>query len=143
MSSVPMLVMRRELRAAAGRVFDAWLEPGALARWMRPGSIEKVDVTVDAKIGGRFSIVMHGADGPLEHTGVYLQIERPRRLVFTWLSPTTEQRETLVTVQLAERADATEVTVTHELLPDTVALDVQREGWSDMLERLGELVASA
>ena len=142
MNAVPMLVVRRELHAAVERVFDAWVDPRSLAQWMRPASIEKVDVAVEARVGGRFALVMHGADGPLEHTGVYLQIERPRRLVFTWLSPATEQRETLVTVQLVERSGVTEVTVTHELLPDTVMLDALREGWTDVLERLGELVSA-
>ena len=97
-------------------------------------------VGVDARVGGRYEVLMHRAEDSLLHTGVYRVIDRPRRLVFTWISPATEQRESLVTVDFLARGDRTEVIVTHEQLPQTAdAVPSHTEGWTQALERLSGL----
>jgi uncharacterized protein YndB with AHSA1/START domain len=56
---VDKLVVRRTIAASPKDLFDAWLDPGALMVWMKPAQATKSDVTVDARVGGRFEIVMH------------------------------------------------------------------------------------
>ncbi len=90
----------------------------ALAVWMRPGSIRDTRAKVEARVGGAYEIVMRGDSNPIVHRGVYVVIDRPRKLVFTWSSRFTEDGETLVTVDFLPVKDRTEVVVTHGKLPE-------------------------
>ena len=74
---------------------------------------------------------------PLPHTGVYRVIDRPRRLVFTWHSNGTDQKETLVTVDFLPAGAKTEVVVTHEMLPES-ARPAHSRGWTSGLEHLDD-----
>ena len=133
---VDKLVVRRVIAAPAKDLFDAWLDAKAMAVWMKPGAAERSDVTVDARVGGRFEIVMQTQRGPIPHRGVYEIIDRPRRLVFTWNSPYAGEHGSLVTVDFLARAGGTEVVVTHEKLPTEVAVGQHRGGWTEILESL-------
>lgn len=137
------VVVRRKIKASPEEIFDAWLDSDSLGEWMRPRAIPRTTVTVDAREQGRFEIVMHHPDGPLVHTGTYRRIDRPRRLVFTWISPATEQRESLVTVDIIAGVGFTEVVVTHEQLPSESAAPSHTEGWSDALGLLAERVSAS
>lgn len=140
-ATIDKLVVRRTIAAPAQAVFDAWLDPKALAVWMRPGGGRDSDVALDARVGGRFEIVMHTANGTVPHRGVYEVIERPKRLVFTWNSPYAGDHGSLVTVDFVPRGPGTEVVVTHEKLPTEIAVGLHREGWTEILERLGSRLA--
>lgn len=133
---VDKLVVRRLIAAPAKDVFDAWLDAQAMAVWMTPGTWKKADVTLDARVGGRFEIVMRSENGTIPHRGVYQVIDRPRRLVFTWNSPYAGDHDSLVTVDFLARAGGTEVVVTHEKLPTEVAVGQHREGWNLCLDGL-------
>ena len=130
------VVVRRNISASAEDLFDAWLDPEALAIWMRPGAaIQKTQATVEPRVGGRFEINMHADTGVIPHSGVYRIIDRPRRLVFTWVSPHTGDRDSLVTVDFLSRGKQTEVVVTHEQLPEAKR-DAHNGGWTRALEKL-------
>lgn len=131
------VVVRRTIAASPEVLFDAWLDPIALATWMRPGTIRSTVATVEPRVGGRYEIVMQADSGPIPHRGVYRVIERPRRLVFTWQSPPTENRDTLVTVDFIARDKSTEVIVTHEQLPES-AMPSHSRGWTSGLEHLDQ-----
>ena len=133
---VDKLVVRRLIAAPAKDVFDAWLDAEAMAVWMHPGDVKRSDVTVDARVGGRFEIVMHTASAAIPHRGVYEVIDRPKRLVFTWNSPYAGDHGSLVTVDFHARAGGTEVVLTHEKLPTEVAVGQHREGWTGCLDNL-------
>ena len=137
LAATAAVVVRRTIAATAEELFDAWLDPQAMAIWMRPGSIQTTTATVDARVGGRYEIVMQTATETYPHTGVYRVIDRPRRLVFTWISRGTEQRESLVTVDFIARGAATEVVVTHEQLSEG-AKPSHTDGWTSALARLEE-----
>lgn len=136
-ASATALVVRRTIAASAEEIFDAWLDPAALAIWMRPNGIRHTSAKTDARVGGGYEIIMQGAEKTYPHHGVYRVIDRPRRLVFTWISNGTEDRETLVTVDLLPMDQRTEVVVTHEQLPAD-ARESHEKGWTSGLERLAE-----
>ena len=133
------LVVRRILPVSREQVFAAWLDPASLAQWMRPGAVSRATVEVDPRVGGKFRIVMHrerGAGGDVEHWGEYLAIEPPTRLSFTWISVHTDLRPSVVTIELAERGIATELTLTHRRLPAN-QVDAHRKGWTEIVRKLG------
>jgi len=131
------VVVRRTIAASAEDLFDAWLDPQALALWMRPGTIQSTVAQVEARVGGGYEITMQGTSGPIVHKGVYRTIDRPTRLAFTWITAFTENRETLVTVDFIRLGQRTEVVVTHEQLPES-ALPSHHKGWTSGLEHLDE-----
>jgi uncharacterized protein YndB with AHSA1/START domain len=131
------VVVRRTIAASAEDLFDAWLDPQALAQWMRPGTIQSTVAHVDPRVGGSYEIIMQAASGPIQHKGVYRTIDRPTRLAFTWITAFTEQQETLVTVDFIRLGQRTEVVVTHEQLPAS-AMPSHHKGWTSGLEHLDE-----
>lgn len=134
--SSPTVTVRRLIDASAEELFDAWLDPVSLAAWMVPRNITHSTAKVEPRVGGRFEIVMHRAGERLLHSGVYRTIDRPRRLVFTWISDATMHTESLVTVEFLAGHGATEIVLTHEQLPDVDALPSHSNGWTDALEML-------
>jgi uncharacterized protein YndB with AHSA1/START domain len=129
------VIVRRTIGASAEDLFDAWLDPEALATWMRPGAVHSCVAKVEPYVGGSYEVTMVGQSGPIIHKGVYRHIDRPKRLVFTWASMGTEMRDTLVTVDFVRVGKGTEVIVTHEQLPESAQAG-HSIGWTRGLEYL-------
>ena len=73
------------------------------------------------------------------HRGRYLEIDRPRRLVFTWVSPGTGGTESVVSLEFTAAGPASEETdlrLVHERLPSDEARTGHAGGWSSILDRL-------
>jgi uncharacterized protein YndB with AHSA1/START domain len=136
--AIPKLTVRREIAAPAQELFDAWLDPAKLAVFMRPSDTKRSAVKVDPRIGGAFEVVMHTPSGTVPHTGTYREIDRPRRLVFTWNSPYALHNDSLVTVEFRPAGKGTEIVLTHEGLPTKEAVSGHTKGWSDILVLLGQ-----
>ena len=129
------LVVRRVIPVPRERVFQAWLDPESLVRWMRPGGATNATAQVDPRVGGKFRIVMIEGPKRYEHTGEYRAIDPPRRLEFTWTSEATDQRPTVVTIEFLERDRGTELVLTHRRLPPK-QVESHRRGWTDILQLL-------
>jgi uncharacterized protein YndB with AHSA1/START domain len=138
----PVLRITRMLPAKPQEVFAAWIDPDCARHWMAPGSMTVAELEMDPRPGGTFRLVMRGEQGEITHTGVYREVDPPRRLVFTWKSPATLGSETIVTVEFHERGDATELILTHEELPDEPTADRHRGGWTSIAEKLALYLAS-
>jgi len=91
----------------------------------------------DARVGGRYRIVVRPPDGE-EHdvSGTYREVVPDEKLVFTWAWRTTPERESLVTVELTPDGDGTLLTLTHERFYDEAARDRHQAGWGVILDRL-------
>jgi uncharacterized protein YndB with AHSA1/START domain len=129
------LVIRRTLAVPRERVFAAWLEPETLVRFMKPGDVTSATAEVDARVGGKFRIVMEHGRGSAEHWGEYLAIDPPSLLSFTWTSASTDLEPTVVTIELFDRDGATELVLTHRRLPDRTA-GAHRNGWTEIVRKL-------
>ena len=127
--------VRRRIAAPAQALFDAWLDPASVASWLRPGSTVRTDARIKPVVGGSFEIDMHQPDKVVPHRGTYVEIDPPRRLVFTWASPHTAGRDTLVTIEFTELDGATEISLTHEQLPEYMAQG-HVGGWTSAFEKL-------
>lgn len=134
MSGPGEIEIRRRLPAGVGDVFRWWTEADRLREWMSP--IGTVEAEVDLRVGGALRIVMRGDGVVIEHFGEYVEIEPPRRLVFTWVSPFTGVEPSLVTVELEpDGPDATQLRLVHSRIPESIATS-HKDGWGAMLDRL-------
>lgn len=132
------LRLARNLKAPRDKVFRAWTTPEELKRWSAPGDYTNPLVEVDLRVGGRFRIHMRAPNGAVHQaTGVYREVDPPRKLVYTWLwEEDPSVRETLVTVEFHERGGSTEVVLTHDLFPSEEARAEHEKGWAGCLEKL-------
>ena len=132
--------------ASPERVFDAWLQPDLLALWIfgHTGLQEEVvHLRTDPRVGGAFSFLVKRGGEHVDHVGHYLEIDRPRRLVFTWTVVPAPEEGSRVTIEITPRAGGCALTLTHEI-PPAYAEWVKRteEGWTKLVEALGRALAS-
>jgi uncharacterized protein YndB with AHSA1/START domain len=134
--------LRRRVRASAEQVFDLWTKPDLMVRWMSPypGAVD-CKASSDLRPGGAFSLVMTSAESSREVSGTYVHIDRPRKLVFTWIGPLTNNVNTLVTVELTPRGDETDLVLTHERLPTSAIVEGHTRGWGHILDHLADTVS--
>jgi uncharacterized protein YndB with AHSA1/START domain len=131
------------IRASPDKVFDAWLDPRRAASFLAAGDMTVGEVRLDPREGGEFRIVMQGKREAIEHHGRYVLIERPRRLVFTWMSPGTDHRLSLVSLMFIPVEGGVRIELEHEGLPDAERAERHRRGWGSILEKLERLTGTA
>jgi uncharacterized protein YndB with AHSA1/START domain len=135
-----VVMVTRRFDAAPERVFDAWLSPELIGRWMFGPALrdeEVVRITLDARVGGRFSFLVRRQGNEIDHVGRYVEIDRPRWLVFTWAVAADAEDASRVTIDIVPQGTACELTLTHEMQPQWADFAGRvREGWTKMLEAL-------
>ena|SRR6185503_9306263 len=130
LSGTHQVIVRRTLPASREEVFDMWLDAERMPQWILAGGT----ATIDARVGGKFHMDMHYEGKSYPHDGEYLEIVRPSRLVFTWLSESTNWLPSIVTVELTERGEQTEIVLTHEGLPSEKSAIDHQGGWTEIAE---------
>lgn len=137
------LTVRREIAASAEVLFDAWLDADSLGTWLKPDGIRETRAETDPREGGEFRIVMVQDEAELLHSGIYREIDRPRRLVFTWSSHATKFRDSLVTVTFEPSSEGSTVVEIHQVgLPDEESRASHDAGWSGCLRGLDRTFGS-
>jgi uncharacterized protein YndB with AHSA1/START domain len=123
--------------ATPEQVFDAWLDPAIARRFLfATPTGEMIRAEVDPKVGGRFVFVDRRPDmGDVLHTGEYLEIDRPRRLAFTFGVPQFDPGFTTVTVEITPTAGGCTLTLTQAQVPAEWA-DRSKQGWGMILGAL-------
>ena len=122
--------------ASAERVYDAFLDPARAGKFMfttPTGQIVRCEI--DARVGGGFTIVDRRNGEDVAHTGEYLELERPRRIVFTLRVEKYSSESSQVTIAIAPLGKGCELTLTQEIKPEYASLKKRvEEGWTDILE---------
>ncbi|MDB5494014.1 MAG: hypothetical protein JWP86_1351 [Phenylobacterium sp.] len=122
-------------------VFDAWLDP-ALARrfaFATPDG-EMIVAEIDPRVGGKFNFTDRRPDmGDVAHVGEYLEIDRPRRLKFSFGVPQLDPAFTTVTLDFKAVGGGTELTLTHEGVAAEWAEGTPK-GWAMILGSLERVV---
>lgn len=137
--SAPVIAcVERHFRQSPERVFDAFLDPERAGRFLfaTPGG-QMVTVEIEAKVGGRFRFIDRRAGEDVEHTGEYLEIERPRRLVFSFAVPKYSADVDRVSIDLTPSADGgCTLTLRHESAPEWAPTRRRAQrGWASILDR--------
>lgn len=134
------VLVERRFNASSARVFDAWLDPGLLGRWMFGPALRDEDIvrlTVDARVGGSFSFVVRRQGVEIEHVGRYLHMNRPYRLAFTWGIAGVSEDQSRVIVDLLAVGTGCDLTLIHELSQNGADQSARTEaGWIRMLAAL-------
>ncbi len=143
------LQVNQWIKASPARIFTALTTPEEMTRWFARGLPCKIEANVTP--GGSWRINIQRPDGS-NHVafGRYKDIVPGKKVSFTWgwegkaCSPDkpamieASQDDSLVTIELAEKTGGTEVTLTHERLPGTVAVERHSEGWTGCLASLAD-----
>lgn len=131
------LTVERTINASQQDVFNAWLNPDMLRKFMMPAPGMSVPAASnDPKVGGRFELVMQAGDDQIPHAGTYKEIDPHERIVFTWESPFSVD-DSMVTLTFAPKDGGTHVTLIHVRFADEQARDNHQGGWTGILEALG------
>jgi predicted enzyme related to lactoylglutathione lyase/uncharacterized protein YndB with AHSA1/START domain len=148
---VATLRVTRLIKAPRERVFTAWTTPEEIMKWFGPGACRVLSAKVDLRVGGEYRIRVNSAecaeDGAaveMEVTGVYKEVKRPARLVYSWSwEPKHEFGDSLVTVDFVDKEGFTEVQITHDRLPTEEHRERHSHGWIGCLDKLEQLFAVA
>ena len=147
MSSNVVVCVSHRYTAPAERVFDAWITPSQASRFLfatRTGNIMRCQI--EPVVGGHFFVTDRRptADGDesvmdMDHRGEFVEIDRPRRLVFDFsVAPYVDSARVTIDFKALSNS-ACEVTVTQDLGNDDYARQFEsqtRRGWQRMLDTL-------
>ena len=143
--TTPVLVsarLTRRLDAAPERVFDAWLDPQIACRWLFTSPTSQANNTeIDAWVGGKWRITDRRGGVDYMGHGEYLEIDRPRRLVFTFGMPQFSPAFNRVTVEIEPDGTGSILTLTHEGVPGTDKAGLEM-GWGEMFDHLAAALAA-
>ena len=102
------VTMKRRFEAPRARVFDAMTKPELLRRWYGPPGLEVTVCDSDLRVGGAYRIVQRTPDGTeFGFHGVYRELLRPARRVYTWIFELMPDKEVVVTETFEDIAGKT------------------------------------
>ncbi len=135
--------LHRVLRAPPDRVYRAFLDPDAMAKWLPPHGFTGRVHEIDARVGGRFRMSFTHLGNGQSHTfgGEYLELEPGERIVHTdSFDDANLPGERRVTVTFTAVPSGTELKVVQEGIPAMIPLDGCHLGWQQSLALLAQLV---
>jgi len=153
------LVITRTFDAPRKLVFEAFIDPQHLMKWWGPHGCTVISCEADPRPGGTWCISMRSprvlpqfvqrypinSGSPSElwtverQQGVYREVIKPERLVFTYAFEDDVGRplhQTVVTVSFAEEGSRTKVTLHQAIFETVTARDDHVRGWTEALEHL-------
>ena len=128
------LTLERTIPASPSEVFDAWLDPKSPAGpWH-----DALKLIFQPVVDGMFywGYNHNGREKP--HYGRFTVVERPHKVVHTWMSEHTHGLDTLVTITFEPKGKDTKVTLRHAGLPDDPDGHGHNGGWSYFLDELAK-----
>ena len=138
------LRLKRVMKASPEKIYNAFLDPDALAAWLPPhGMVGKVH-SMDARVGGKFRMSFYTVTKSWSNTfgGTYLELVPSKRIVHSDKFETDDpsmQAEMKVTITLTPVSEGTLIEVVQEGIPAPVA-GGSPYGWSQSLDKLAQLV---
>ncbi|MBC7835059.1 MAG: SRPBCC family protein [Phycisphaerales bacterium] len=135
--------LHRVLKAPAERVYRAFLDPGAMAKWLPPhgftGAVEKID----ARVGGGYRMSFTNFTTGKSHGfgGTYVELTPHERIRYTdRFDDPNLPGEMHVTVTLRKVLGGTELTVVQEGVPSVIPPEMCYLGWQESLAQLAQVV---
>jgi uncharacterized protein YndB with AHSA1/START domain len=141
MTDAPLMTVTCRVEASPERVYDAWLDPKIAGKFLfaTPNGT-MVTAETDPQVGGRFRFTDRREGMDIEHLGEYLELDRPRRIVFSF-SVMGHPTGTPVTLDIAPVECGGEVTLSHRIEPEWAEFaERTRAGWTMILDGLKRVI---
>ena len=135
--------LHRVLRAKPQKVYRAFVEADALARWLPPNGFTCTVEHVDARVGGTFKMSFRNFTSGNSHSfgGSYVELVPGQKLKYTdRFDDPNLPGELMTTVTLRELSVGTELNVVQEGIPDAIPVEMCYLGWQESVEHLVRLV---
>ena len=135
--------LHRVLATKPEKIYRAFIEPDALAKWLPPDGFTCTVHQFDAKVGGTFKMSFRNFSTGASHSfgGEYLELVPHERLRYTDKFDDPNLPGLLeVTVTLKEVSVGTELNIIQEGVPDVIPPEACYLGWQDSLRNLAQLV---
>ena len=135
--------LHRVLKTSPDKVYRAFLEGSALAKWLPPYGFTCTVHHLEAKVGGTFRMSFHNFGSGNGHSfgGEYLELVPNERIRYTDKFEDPNLPGVLeVTVLLTPVICGTELNVTQTGIPEMIPLEMCYLGWQESLEQLAKLV---
>ena len=135
--------LHRVLTAPPEKIYRAFLEPDALAKWLPPNGFVCTVHQLDARVGGAHRASFRNFTTGHSHAfgGTYLELEPARRLRYTdRFDDPNLPGEMQVTVNLRAVSVGTEIEIVQEGIPDMIPTEACYLGWQESLRNLAKLV---
>ena len=135
--------LHRVLRAKPDKVFRAFTNPDAVARWLPPNGFTcKVD-HLDARVGGTFRMAFtnFSTGNGNAFGGTYLDLVPGQRIRYTdKFDDPNLKGEMITTIELRAVMCGTELTAVQEGIPESIPTEFCHMGWQESLDALARLV---
>jgi len=141
--STNAIKLHRVFRAPADRVYRAFLDPDALAKWLPPNGFTGKVHYIEAKVGGTYKMSFTNFATGRSHSfgGKYLELERHERIRYTdKFDDANLPGEMQTTITLKKVSCGTEVIIVQEGLPAAIPAEACYLGWQESLVSLAKLV---
>ena len=135
--------LHRVLRTSPTKVYRAFTEAGALAKWLPPFGFTCTAHHLDAQAGGTFKLSFHNFSSGNAHSfgGEYLELAPNERIRYTDKFDDPNLPGVIeVTVSLTPVLCGTDVAITQSGIPDAIPLEMCYLGWQESLVQLANLV---
>jgi uncharacterized protein YndB with AHSA1/START domain len=135
--------LHRVLATKPDKVYRAFIEADAMAKWLPPNGFTCTVHDFDAKVGGSFRMSFRSFTTGMSHSfgGKYLELVPGQRLRYTdKFDDPNLPGEMQVTVTLKQVLCGTELNVVQEGIPDAIPVEMCYLGWQDSLVLLAKLV---
>jgi uncharacterized protein YndB with AHSA1/START domain len=135
--------LHRVLRAPPERVYRAFLEPDAMAKWLPPHGFTGKVHQMDARVGGSYKMSFTNFTTGRSHSfgGSYVELVPHERIRYTdRFDDPNLKGEMQATISLKKVSCGTELSIVQEGLPDVIPLEACYLGWQESLTLLAKLV---
>jgi uncharacterized protein YndB with AHSA1/START domain len=135
--------LHRVLRAKPQKVYRAFVEADALARWLPPNGFTCTIEKLDARVGGSFKMAFRNFTSGNAHSfgGTYLELVPNQKLRYSdKFDDPNLAGEIMTTITLREVSVGTEINAVQEGIPEAIPPEMCYLGWQESLEHLMRLV---
>jgi uncharacterized protein YndB with AHSA1/START domain len=135
--------LHRVFRAPAERIYRAFLDPAAMAKWLPPHGFTGQVHEIDPRVGGGYRMSFTNFSSGSSHSfgGKYVELTPHERLRYTdKFDDPNLPGEMQVTVTLRKVVCGTELSITQEGIPAVIPAEMCYLGWQESLNQLADLV---
>ncbi len=137
------LQLKRVFKTSPEKLWELWTNPEKVKLWHHPPGFSTSEAEADARVGGKYKIGMRSPAGQMDTVfGEFLELDKPRKLVFSWQWESNLEEKSVVTVELNPVSEGTELVLTHEKLSGPESVKAHAEGWDAIIPAIDLLVAN-